>query len=122
MPQDPRQIGREVGRVKLPRRGVLGNQDYVPACRHPTVDAQPLSQQALDPVSNDRVSHFLGDRDAEPSDEGGGQAFASDLEDVATVVLRTVGLNSQVVGALSQPRFLGDSKRSAAWHATSSRR
>lgn len=119
--QDPSQIGREVVRVKLPCRGVLGNQDHVPACRHPAVLAQPLSQQAPDPVSNDRVPHFLGDRDPEPARQVGLRSFACDREDVATVQLRTRSLDGEVVGALSQPVLLGDPKGRPASHVTSSR-
>ena len=72
--------------MNLPRRGVLGNQDDVPAC-----GTQPCSRihsrTALDSISNDRVSYFLGDRDTEPPDELGITSFACERQDVASVKL-----------------------------------
>ena len=71
------------------------------------MQAQPLSQQALDPVSNDRVPHFLGDRHAEPASLRVVVPLRNS-EDVPTMQLRTTGLHREELGALSQPHLLGD--------------
>src|ERR1044071_679202 len=102
--------------MKLPRRAVLGNQDQVPTGGNPTMQAQPLSQQPLDPVSNDGVPHFLGDRQTEPASALLGVATLHDRQDMATMQLGSPGLPRQELGALSQPHLLGDARRPATRH------
>lgn len=105
--------------MKLPCRGVLGNQDQVPTSGDPPVQAHPLSQHALDPISNDRVPYLLGDREPEPTLEGRVGPLPKDRKHVATVHLPTVRLDGDIVGTLSQPHLLGNAQGSAAGHATS---
>lgn len=75
--------------------------------------AQPLFQQALDPISYDRVSHFLGDGEAKAPSERKLGTSPSDREDVATVQLDPVRLNGEVLGASAQPLILGEPKGTA---------
>ena len=77
---------------------------------------QPCSRihsrtQALDPISNDRVSHFLGDRDAEPTDELGITAFSRERQHVAPMQLLAVRLDGDVLGASTEPHLLRDAAR-----------
>src|SRR3954471_21073161 len=104
--------------MKLPRRAVLGNQDQVPTDGNPAVEAHPLAQHALDPVSNDRVPHFLGDRQAEPPGPGGGiiAARLRDRQDMTAMQLCTARLHREELGAASQPHLFRDARRRAAWH------
>lgn len=102
--------------MKLPCRGVLGNQDQVPAARDPAVQANPLSQHTLDPVSNDRVPYLLGDREPEPTFEVWCGPLPENRKDMTTVRFSTVRLHGDVVGALSQPHLLGYPQGSAAGH------
>jgi len=66
--------------VKLSCRAVFGNYDQIPTDWNPAMQAHPLSNEALDPFSNDRISHFLRDRQPEPSREGHVGAPASNGE------------------------------------------
>src|SRR4029078_13129717 len=100
--------------MKLPRRAVLGNQDHVPAGWNPAVQSQPLAQQALDPVSNDCVPHFLGDGQTEPTAEARIRASFGDREHVSSVQLEAADLNRKVLGSLSGPPVLGDGRPRAA--------
>src|SRR4051794_9190887 len=97
--------------MKLPRRAVLGNQDQVPTGWDPSMQAHPLSQQPLDPVSNDRVPHFLGDRHAEPASLRLGVMPLRNAEDMPSMQLRTTGLHREELGALSQSHLLRDARR-----------
>src|SRR4051812_8183293 len=78
--------------------------------------AHPLSQASLDPISNDRVSYFLGDRQPEPTSRARLGSLACDRQDMATMQLHTAGLDRDVVDALSQPHLLGDRRRRATRH------
>src|SRR3954470_20229630 len=104
--------------MKLPRRAVLGNQDQVPTDGNPAMQAHPLAQQALDPISNDRVPHFLGDRQAEPPGPGSAiiDARLRDRQEMAAMQLCTAGLHREKLDAASQPHLLRDARRRAAWH------
>jgi hypothetical protein len=106
--QDLREIGAEVVGVNLPRRGVLGNHNHVPADWNPPVESHPLAYEALDPVSNDRVSHFLGDRDAESTRELGVTTSSCKRQNVTSVELYPVRLNGHELGAPTKPHLLGD--------------
>jgi hypothetical protein len=106
--QDLCEIGGEVVEVKLPRGGVLGNYNDVPASGYPTVQAQPLANKPLDPIPNDRVPYFLGDRDSEPSDELGITPFSCEREHVPSVQLRAVSLDLEVLGASPEPHLFRD--------------
>jgi hypothetical protein len=106
--------------MKLPRRAVLGNQDQVPTGGNPAMQPHPLAQQALDPVSNDRVPHFLGDRQAEPPAPVLAASIVApplrDRKDMPAMVLCTARLHREELGAAPQPHLLGDARRGAARH------
>lgn len=102
--------------MKLPRRAVLGNQDQVPTGGNPPVQAHPFSQQPLDPVSNDGVPHFLGDRHPEATADHRAGPPPREREDMSTMQLGAAGLHREELGALSQPHLLRDARRPAARH------
>src|SRR4051812_21531742 len=76
----------------------------------------PFAYQTLDSISNDRVSHFLGDRDSEPPDQVGARSSGCERQQVASVEFLTSRLDEKVVGTTTKPHLLGDSRRSAAGH------
>src|SRR5437868_4195211 len=87
--------------MKLPRRAVLGNQDQVPTGGDPSMQAHPLSQQPLDPVSNDCVSHFLGDGQTEAASLRWLDVPLRDRKDMPAMQLRTTRLHREELGAQS---------------------
>src|SRR5882724_6190803 len=107
--------------MKLPRRAVLGNQDHVPTGRNPAVEAQPFSQQPLDPISNDRVSYFLGNRQPEPPMRAHPGLLSHHRQHVATVQLATAGLDREVVDTLPQPHLLADAQQGQRGQRTATR-
>ena len=72
------------------------------------MEAKPFSQQALDPISNDRVPYFLGDRDAKSSDKLGIISFSRKRQDVAPVELLAISLDFDVVRTSTEPHLLRD--------------
>src|SRR5262245_21068207 len=102
--------------MKLPRRAVLGNHDHIPSRWNPRVLPKPLAQQPLDPISNDRASHFLGDRQPKPTAKLRGAASFRDTQDMAAMHLHAPVLHREVIGALPQPHVLGDARRRATMH------
>jgi hypothetical protein len=72
------------------------------------MQAHPLSHQPLDPVSNDRVSHFLGDGHAEAASLRLLIVPLRNREDMPAMQLRTTRLHREELGALSQPHLLRD--------------
>lgn len=77
------------------------------------MEAHPLANQTLDPIPNDCVSYFLRDRESEPTSGIGLGPAARDGEEVTTMVLATLGLDGDIVGALSQPHLFRDPERSS---------
>src|SRR5258708_5467254 len=102
--------------MKLPCRRRLGNHDEIPTVGNPAVLAHPLSDQASDPISNNRNTHFLGDGDAEPSDRGGIISLSCEREHVTAVELERFGLHREVVAAPTQPHHLVDATTRSSDH------
>jgi hypothetical protein len=75
------------------------------------MEAQPLSQQPLDPISNDRVSYFLGNRQTEPPTRAHVGLLSYDRQHVAAVQLPATGLDREVVDTLPQSHLLADAQR-----------
>ena len=75
---------------------------------------QPLSHQALDPVPDDRVPYFPGDRQAEPAGKLRIRAPARNPEDVAPMELLTARLHREVIDSLTQAHLLRDPERPSA--------
>jgi hypothetical protein len=72
------------------------------------VQAHPLSKKSLDPISNDCVTHFLGDRQAEAPSKLGLGSLTRNAQDVSAVQLPTAALDRHVVGTLSQAHLFRD--------------
>ena len=80
------------------------------------MQAHPFSQQPPDPVSNDCVSHFLGDGQTEAASLRWLDVPLRDREDMPAMQLRTTRLHREELGALSQSHLLRDARRPAARH------
>ena len=72
------------------------------------MQAHPLSQQPLDPVSNDRVSHFLGHRDPESSNQLGITSFSSERQHGLAVQLDAIRLDREELAASTETHLLRD--------------